>query len=101
MTNYVSYQAKCLLLVFMWLHMGADSLLSSTDWFSTAQRFRSLFRAEISREVCEGDKNPSSAGTLASIAENDLRIKKTTTASTLCHPTNGVNLNERRTEISI
>ena len=67
------------LLVFwlMWLHMGADSLLSSTDLFSTAQRFRLLPRAETPREICEGANNPSSAGTLASIAENDLRIKKT------------------------
>ena len=56
--------------------MGADSLLSSTDLFSTAQRFRPLL-GERFRERCEGTNNPSSTGTLASIAENDLRIKKT------------------------
>ena len=72
----------------MWFHMGADLLLSSTDLFSTAQRFRPLLREEISRELCEGTNNPLSTGTLASIAENDLRIKNplmSHSASTLCH----------------
>ena len=50
------------------------------------------FEQKISREICGGTNNPSSARTWASIAKNDFRTKKTrwATPSPLCHPTNGI-----------